>query len=201
MKGNSKDKKDFSKDYTATTKHYIQDICDYLNAEGKKYRHYYYYENSREEDYSPKFFYSLHHFLLEIRNHHSLLKEKGLLNRGYCPYTGEKIIDDTFKTVIRGTDMFFSKEGLDTYLIEEENARNSGGCYIATACYGGKNAPEVMELRIFRDQVLERSFLGQYFIRMYYKFSPKLANHLKKHTFLNSVVRKLILSPFVKLIK
>jgi ribosomal protein L7/L12 len=39
------------------------------------------------------------------------------------------------------------------------------GCFIATACYGDYNAPEVKLLRHYRDEVLQQSVPGRAFIK------------------------------------
>jgi len=48
-------------------------------------------------------------------------------------------------------------------------------CYIATMVYGDNDAPEVMALRQFRDNVLSRYLLGRLMIRLYYRYSPGFA--------------------------
>ena len=56
----------------------------------------------------------------------------------------------------------------------------SGFCYIATMVYGDYNAPEVIELRKFRDNILAKYLLGRFFIAVYYRYSPffvKKFNH------------------------
>ncbi len=45
-------------------------------------------------------------------------------------------------------------------------------CYIATTVYGDTDAPEVMALRQFRDNVLRGYVFGPWLIRLYYKYSP-----------------------------
>jgi len=57
------------------------------------------------------------------------------------------------------------------------NAKNNGGCYIATAVYGSYNCPEVYVLRRFRDNILRKNCFGKGFIALYYKFSPTLVKH------------------------
>lgn len=71
------------------------------------------------------------------------------------------------------------------------------GCYIATAVYGSYDAPEVMTLRRFRDETLRNSVLGRWFIRVYYRLSPPIANRLKNATRINRFVRR-ILDKFVE---
>lgn len=66
------------------------------------------------------------------------------------------------------------------------------GCYIATAVYGSYDAPEVMVLRRFRDENLQQTALGRWFIRTYYKYSPAVAEKLRDATHLNSAMRKIL---------
>lgn len=70
--------------------------------------------------------------------------------------------------------------------------KKSGACYIATAVYGSYEAPEVMILRTFRDEVLSRSFLGKIFIRFYYAVSPPIANWLRDAKNVNAIARKIL---------
>lgn len=48
------------------------------------------------------------------------------------------------------------------------------GCYIATAMYGSYDCPEVWTLRRYRDKVLDHTWYGRLFIRIYYSISPTL---------------------------
>lgn len=68
---------------------------------------------------------------------------------------------------------------------------NAGGpgCFVATAAFESRAAPEVLQLRNFRDTVLRRFALGRKFIRLYYRHSPPLANKLINRPFLRIVVR------------
>lgn len=68
----------------------------------------------------------------------------------------------------------------------------SEGCYIATAVYGSYDAPEVMTLRRFRDEVLAQSCFGRWFIRTYYRFSPPVAERLKNAGRINRFVRSIL---------
>ena len=51
-----------------------------------------------------------------------------------------------------------------------------GGCFVATAVFGGYDAPEVLTLRRFRDERLSKSRGGRWFIRSYYSVGPHLAS-------------------------
>lgn len=55
---------------------------------------------------------------------------------------------------------------------------SKGGCYIATACYGSFDHPDVIVLRRFRDAVLLKSAVGRLVVRVYYGLSPSLASKL-----------------------
>ena len=75
-----------------------------------------------------------------------------------------------------------------------------GGCYIATMAYEDYEHPQVIELRRFRDNTLQKTTLGRSFIKFYYKYSPKLVAILKNKQKVNSSIRT-ILDAFVKTIK
>lgn len=63
------------------------------------------------------------------------------------------------------------------------------GCYIATAVYGDYDAPQVLTLRRFRDNVLLNSRHGRAFVRAYYRLSPPLAKKLTPHSRLTRLIR------------
>lgn len=73
-----------------------------------------------------------------------------------------------------------------------ETSQGREGCYIATAVYGSYDAPEVMALRGFRDNVLAKSCLGRTFIRIYYMISPPIAERLKDAKRINRCVRYIL---------
>ena len=76
----------------------------------------------------------------------------------------------------------------------------AGGCFIASAAYGGYQDDSVMMLQWWRDSVLAKSRLGLILISVYYKISPRIAQWIA-----TSEVRKAItraaLSPVVLVIK
>ena len=86
--------------------------------------------------------------------------------------------------------------------VGSSSGRSSGGgsCYIATMAYGDYNHPQVMILRNFRDEYLDKSMLGKWFIKIYYRYSPKLVELLKDKKTINNIIRK-TLNQFIKLIK
>ncbi len=81
-----------------------------------------------------------------------------------------------------------------------KSSSSNTGCYIATMVYGDYDHPQVIILRQFRDEVLDQSTVGKWFIRTYYRLSPKLVAQLKNKKSINIIIRK-TLNQFIKLIK
>lgn len=73
------------------------------------------------------------------------------------------------------------------------DSRQGVACFVATACFGDTNAPEVVSLRCFRDSVLSKSTLGRGFIGWYYANGPILAEYTKKSTLLRYIGRSFVL--------
>jgi uncharacterized membrane protein YgcG len=72
-------------------------------------------------------------------------------------------------------------------------ASNSGGsCYVATMVYKNYDAPEVMVLRRFRDEVLATSVAGRYFIKNYYKYSPLFVERFKNNQKINQLLKHIL---------
>jgi hypothetical protein len=65
----------------------------------------------------------------------------------------------------------------------------SSGCFIATATYGSLIEPHVKILRDFRDRFLLNNSVGKEFVRLYYTYSPPVADYIKTHDSLKAVVR------------
>jgi hypothetical protein len=64
-----------------------------------------------------------------------------------------------------------------------------GGCFIATAAYGTPMAREVAILSRFRDEHLMKTRAGRASVRLYYKFSPPIADFIRQSEFFKAVVR------------
>lgn len=75
------------------------------------------------------------------------------------------------------------------------------GCFIATACYGDYDAPEVLILRKYRDERLLTNWLGSLFVRFYYAVSPSIARCLEKSDMVKSFIRNYFLRPIVRQIQ
>lgn len=84
---------------------------------------------------------------------------------------------------------------------EIENPPKKGMCFVATAAYGSPLATEVVTLSHFRDDVLLRSTIGQFFIDAYYTLSPPLARVISKTNSLRFVTRNLLIRPLLVLVR
>ncbi len=74
-------------------------------------------------------------------------------------------------------------------------------CYIATVCYGDIDSPEVSKLRQYRDEKLNKNFIGRLFVRFYYLISPTIADYLKGKSKINKVIKTYILDKIYTRIK
>lgn len=70
-----------------------------------------------------------------------------------------------------------------------DDGGDGGGCLIATAAFGSAMEPHVTILRKFRDKFLMTNRLGNAFIKMYYTYSPDLADFIVTHDRLRAMVR------------
>ena len=74
--------------------------------------------------------------------------------------------------------------------------QTQSGCLIATAAFGSELAPQVQELRAFRDGIAMQTFAGANFMTSfnswYYSFSPAVADYERKSPVFQSMVRAAI---------
>lgn len=78
--------------------------------------------------------------------------------------------------------------------------KSKGGCFIATACYGDYDHPNVIILRQYRDNTLSKSIIGRLFVSFYYSCSPPIARQIEKKEKLKSIIRENVILPIVKII-
>jgi hypothetical protein len=73
------------------------------------------------------------------------------------------------------------------------NNQTKSGCLIATAAFGSELAPQVQELRSFRDGIALQTLAGSSFMNVfngwYYSFSPQVADYERGQPWLQSVVK------------
>jgi hypothetical protein len=93
------------------------------------------------------------------------------------------------------TPLTFSDNKPEIAELLKSARRTKEGCFIATACYGDYNAPDVLIFRSFRDQALQNTQAGRWFVEKYYTYSPRLAQSLQEHRMTCSFIRRGILSP------
>jgi len=66
----------------------------------------------------------------------------------------------------------------------------SRACFVATAAYGDADAPEVEQLRRFRDDRLLTTTLGTAFVNLYYRVSPPFARLIARKPRLRTAVKR-----------
>lgn len=71
-------------------------------------------------------------------------------------------------------------------------------CYIATACYGDPDHPDVRVLRRFRDERLLPARWGRAAVTLYECLSPPLARRLRPEGWFSGFVRRALLKPLVR---
>jgi hypothetical protein len=112
----------------------------------------------------------------------------------------EKAIDERFLFSGSGKESY-GKYNLFKIVEAKLKAASPGksppksGRFVATACYGDYEHPIVMELRQFRDDVLESTIGGRVFVRWYYRCSPPFANFISP--LLKTLARVLIVAPAI----
>ncbi|MFW9970599.1 MAG: S8 family serine peptidase [Candidatus Odinarchaeota archaeon] len=87
-------------------------------------------------------------------------------------------------------------------LIDAQEALDA--CFIATAAYGSKLAPEVQFLRSFRNAWIGSSGVGKVLVdkieQLYYKHSPPIAKAMRHDMRIKRIIRHFIVTPIVKLL-
>ena len=109
---------------------------------------------------------------------------------------GETVLD-VCNTIYNEIDKIeCSKETKDWFLKHKSDFNNlknalqpKSGCYIATMAYGDYDHPQVIHLRDFRDNYLNKSMWGRVFIKFYYSVSPNIVNLFNNNRYANSFAR------------
>jgi len=102
--------------YSEFTKEYVQDICNAINSSGQ-FKKEIVLTNHGFQPFVPENFKSLTSFLQDYVVYHqdmfTFLDQKGLVNRGKCPYTGKQIDNYTSPSwsYMGNRRVFVSQEG------------------------------------------------------------------------------------------
>ncbi|TRW98008.1 CFI-box-CTERM domain-containing protein [Flavobacterium gawalongense] len=83
---------------------------------------------------------------------------------------------------------WFDSENGSRAILKEVN-KDEGHCYVATMVYGDYNHPNVIHLRNFRDNTLNKYKLGSVFIKYYYKYSPYWVKKMKNSYLINKLLK------------
>lgn len=102
-----------------------------------------------------------------------------------------------FVTLNTGWNLQQGKSYVDR-LIKERNLQPKKACFVATACYGDEDAPEVVRFRKYRDEVLIHAPAGRAFIHIYYALSPALASWIARSTQRRDWVKRYLLTPLLQ---
>ena len=197
--------------YSEYSKQYVKSICDSLNEAGFRTPIY-------NLSFIPENISSITELLegsvVFSSDKYEYLSQRGLVNTGRCPFTGESINSSSPSYTFFERKIYVSKKGHEIMQkeseVEYEKATgkpklsmpvSGGGCYIATVCYGNPHALEVESLRIFRDRFLMRRPFGRGFVKLYYATSSCIANILGKINWLNKFIKVVILERIIKIIK
>lgn len=81
---------------------------------------------------------------------------------------------DKYVRILQKYDRSFTAPARPSAARANVLAKQSGGCYVATAVYGSYDCPQVWTLRRYRDHRLAGTWYGRAFIRTYYAVSPTL---------------------------
>lgn len=114
--------------------------------------------------------------------------------------TGPATVEDAVKIAGPIWKRMSGKEPPEVKDNREPVKSQKKGCFIATACYGDYNCREVMILRAFRNEYLEKNFFGSLIVKIYYSISPPIADFLGNRPGLKDFVRRVLLHPIVTFI-
>ena len=112
-------------------------------------------------------------------------------------YIKSKIKETIAALPIERKAFFLTEENNKPETKEEQANTKKEGCYIATCVYGSYDCDEVLVLRNFRDEVLQKTLFGKLFVKIYYAVSPVIVRIFKNSSLFHRLTRK-YLDAFVR---
>jgi len=102
------------------------------------------------------------------------------------------------KSIAKNTPVAESPTAAEKKPVDKKDRKDL--CFIATAVYGSCDHPDVVSLRQFRDETLQKHVWGRQFITWYYQNGPAYAEWITRRPFLGWCVR-VLLRGFVLLLR
>ena len=106
----------------------------------------------------------------------------------------------------RENDTWYPAEGYvwtlnpeNKWEVEKIAAPSSEWCFIATACSGSYDHPDVISLRQLRDRYLLKRKWGRCFVKLYYQFSPPVAAYISSRSTIRIFIRIMLIKPLAAL--
>ena len=126
-------------------------------------------------------------------------KEKQSNQERVIEYSSNESIDESLRPSIVFTYPGFGElqedriAELEKIVAELQKKDEGGGCLIATATYGTELAPQVQQLREFRDNTILKTSSGVAFMttfnQFYYSFSPVIADLERQNPIFKEIVK------------
>ncbi len=120
------------------------------------------------------------------------------MGRAYLLLENKPAATQAFTVAQQGDDQEVSMEAAKAIARMNEK---KGPCFVATACYGDFDHPDVLVFRRWRDDTLLPSCFGRAVVLFYYRFSPPVAARIAKIPRLANAIRRYILAPLASKIK
>ena len=86
-------------------------------------------------------------------------------------------------------------------LVQLENKIDKDACFVVTATMGDPEHQIVDDMRQFRDDILSKYFIGNFFIKWYYKHGPRIAEYIGKNSFRRKISYNFMVFPVYILVK
>lgn len=116
--------------------------------------------------------------------------------RGYHVSSTHSLSDEYEAKLRKKREKYAEKlKQLDPEYAPSPIQKKETGCFIATAAEGSFDAPSVLALRQFRDEILRECRWGRACIKMYYRVGPHLARIIEHRDSLRAATRRIIVRP------